>query len=137
MNVHKIRWRACGFDHADRKGEAPGAPDLQITYNCVHKNYELFFGWTRKGEFPDIKQARAFAEANLETWIEARRAQKAEEQEKTRLELARARQAEADRAELAARLGALGVEVKLWMNSLTLTDATARELIERLSQPRT
>lgn len=135
MSTHKIRWKACGFDHADRKGEAIGAPDLSISYNAIRRKYELYFNGARRGDFPDIKQARAFAEANLDAWVETWRAEKQRVREAARRDLEQARQAEAHRAELVARLAALGVEVRPRMNSLTLSEEAARSLIQRLSQP--
>jgi hypothetical protein len=134
MSALRIRWRACGLDHADRKGEVPGAPDLWIGYNPVRGSYELHFDGVVRADFANIKAARKFAEANIGLWITTWRSERSRTREAARIQAEQARQADARHARLVAALAAYGVDLAVRTSTLTITEGAARDLLRRLSQ---
>jgi hypothetical protein len=125
----KIKWRACGFDNSDRKGTFGIKEEVQIHLSV--KKYKVAFHHATKATCDSLEEAKAHAELHVAEWMAERDAQQAAYTAQRKAEAARVADAQAREANLAARLQALGVNVRVGFG-ITLTLEVAQALVRRL-----
>lgn len=126
----KIKWKACGFDLADRKGSSDGIKDeVQITFS--RGKFDVAFHHAKKASVDSMEEAKQYAEDNIQAWQQARKAER-EAYESKRLEDSRkAAESQQRQTDLVNQLKALGIDARDGIG-IQISHEAAQELVLRL-----
>lgn len=126
-----ISWKACGFDNADRKGSVGPKEEVQIRFS--RGKHEVSFHHATKGIVDSMEEAKDYAEANIEQWMEARAKERAQYEAQRIAESRRAADAQQRQTDLVNQLRALGVDARDGIG-IQLSHEAAQEILRRLQE---
>lgn len=127
----KIKWKACGFDNADRVGTVGLKEEIQIRYS--RGKHDVCFINGKKASFDDLDLAKAFAEENITTWQAERAAYQAEQARAAQERQASLKAASERQASLIGQLEALGIAAtESYGTGVQLSPEAAEQVVRRL-----